>query len=263
MLDPYKVLNIDPKNLTFELLKSKYRKLVLKYHPDVGGSESVFKTITFCYKYLLNELKTREEQKEHHTLKQQSKESKSEFSSKTSTLFPQGSDFDIAKFNAAFENFKYKEDYIEDGYDNWIKEDKLEDKGAIINYKDPEPLFSGRATGNLYEIGKSKVNDYSSDNISNRSLNFMDLKVAYTTSKLVDETRLENRQEFKNVDELKKHRANISFSMSKEDLAKHTAQQLAAKKAEEQRLANMKKEESKIEQFYKKTNQMMLSIFGK
>ena len=261
MLDPYKVLNIDPNNLTLEILKHKYKKLVLKYHPDVGGSASVFKTITFCYKYLLNELKTREEQKDHYNLKQQSEESKKEFSSKSSVLFEQGKDFNLAKFNAAFENFKYKENYIEDGYDSWIKQDRAEDKGAIINYKDPEPLLSGG--GNLYEFGKLKIDDYSGDNISNRSLNFMDLKVAYTTSKLVDESALDKRPEFKSVEELKKHRANISHVMSKEELAKYTAKQIAEKKAEEQRLANIKKEESKIEQFYKKTNQIMLSIFGK
>lgn len=263
MLDPYKVLNIDPNNLTFEILKSKYKKMVLKYHPDVGGSASVFKTITFCYKYLLNELRTREEQKDHHTLKQQAEESKGEFKSKSSVLFPQGSDFDISRFNAAFENYKYKDGYIEEGYNDWIKDDRVEDKGAIINYKDPEPLLSGRAAGNLYEIGKTKVEDYSSDNISNRSLNFMDLKVAYTTSKLVDERRIDSRPEFKSVEELKSHRANVSHVMSKEDLAKHTAQQMAEKKVEEQRLANMKKEMSKIDQFYQKTNQIMLSIFGK
>lgn len=262
MLDPYKVLNIDQNNLTFDILKQKYKKLVLKYHPDLGGSESLFKTITFCYKYLLNELKAREEQKEHSQLKSQSEQTQKEFAGKQSVLF-QGKDFNIEKFNTTFENYKFQNNYIDDGYSDWIKEEKLEDNGAIINYQDPEPLFMGSKTlGNLYEIGKTKVTDYSSDNISNRSLNFMDLKVAYTTSKIVDEKKVDQRPEFKSVEQLKNHRANISHVMSKEDLAKHVAKEIALKNAEDARLENIKKEDSEIEKFFKKTNQVMLSLFG-
>lgn len=261
MMDPYKVLGINPKELTSEILKSKYKKLVLTYHPDVGGSTKVFKIITFCYKYLLEELKTREESKEHNELKSLAKQMP-DIASAKSVVLPDAKDFNLAKFNKAFENYKFRDNYVEDGYDDWIKQDKIEDKGAIINYKEPEPLFMGtKNIGNVYEFGKSKVDDYSGDNISNRSLNFMDLKVAYTTSKIVDENKVTKRPEFKDMNAIKAHRANISYTMSPEDLQKHHEALEDAKKKEEERIANMRKQDSKIDTFFRKTNQVMLNMF--
>lgn len=34
------------------LLKKRYRELVLKYHPDKGGDENIFKEIDACYECL-------------------------------------------------------------------------------------------------------------------------------------------------------------------------------------------------------------------
>ena len=51
-MDPYHVLEIHDKNITETELKHIYRKLVLKHHPDKGGSTEKFNEITKAYQVL-------------------------------------------------------------------------------------------------------------------------------------------------------------------------------------------------------------------
>ena len=48
MKNPYETLGID-KNSTSEQIKTAYKKLALKHHPDRGGDESLFKELTEAY----------------------------------------------------------------------------------------------------------------------------------------------------------------------------------------------------------------------
>jgi len=53
MKDPYAILDL-PHSSTIEQIKAQYRKLCLKYHPDVNPShEEKFKEITIAYKTLI------------------------------------------------------------------------------------------------------------------------------------------------------------------------------------------------------------------
>jgi molecular chaperone DnaJ len=56
MSDPYSILGVSP-NSTNDEVKSAYRKLAKKYHPDVNkepGAESKFKEVTKAYEDILN-----------------------------------------------------------------------------------------------------------------------------------------------------------------------------------------------------------------
>ncbi len=52
--DPYKILGI-PYNASLEDIKSNYRLLVKKYHPDLGGSEEKILEINAAWEMLKNE----------------------------------------------------------------------------------------------------------------------------------------------------------------------------------------------------------------
>jgi len=262
-MDPYKVLDL-PKNFTAEQLKQNYKRLVLRYHPDRNvekmKSTPIFQTLTFCYNYLANELRSRDQGKEHHELKRQY----DTVEKGMQNVSLDSKSFNVKKFNTLFEQNKYKDESIEEGYDDWFKSDKVEDKGAIINYSEPEPLFMGASKlGNLYEFGKGNVDDYSGTNMSNKNLNYMDLKKAYTTSQIEDEKYVEKRREYKSVEEAKKHRAEVSFVMNEQELRDYNRRKEEERKREELRLQKVKNENTLIDQLYQKTNKIMLGFFGK
>jgi hypothetical protein len=52
----YKVLNL-PDNFTMEELEKRYKELIKKCHPDVGGSEEEFILVRRAYEYALDEIK--------------------------------------------------------------------------------------------------------------------------------------------------------------------------------------------------------------
>ena len=65
---------------TMEIVKKQYRKLAMKYHPDRGGSEEIFKIINNEYEEALNiakknELKKTKSKKEEDFIKNQYKNS--------------------------------------------------------------------------------------------------------------------------------------------------------------------------------------------
>lgn len=160
-LDPLKVLDL-PKNYTVQMLKENYKRLALKAHPDKGGSEYLFKLLTECYKYLANELKKKEADKQFHELKQeflgelerskqsrgrqsrtssrngsssQSSQSNSQYQSNTSSvrnkeptqqgiqsMFYNGSRFDQDKFNKFFTDNKLADEVTEQGYKEWMEQ---------------------------------------------------------------------------------------------------------------------------------------------
>lgn len=67
-IDPYEVLGVR-KDYTWDELKDSYKRLAKLVHPDKGGNEQLFNTVTTCFKKLAQELKAREADKPHHVLK--------------------------------------------------------------------------------------------------------------------------------------------------------------------------------------------------
>lgn len=52
-MNHYEILGI-PKNATADQIKSAYKKLAMKHHPDRGGDEVLFKQITTAYEAIKN-----------------------------------------------------------------------------------------------------------------------------------------------------------------------------------------------------------------
>lgn len=59
MEDLYNILGVD-KNATQDEIKKAYRKLAVKYHPDKGGDEEMFKKVSNAYDTLSDENKRRQ-----------------------------------------------------------------------------------------------------------------------------------------------------------------------------------------------------------
>jgi len=260
-MDPYKVMQVG-KNYTMEQLRTNFKRLVLEYHPDRNADVSksqIFLTLKFSYDYLINELKTRELDKDHITLKQQQQQHQQDGSISNAQNIKFSKDkFDLTKFNQMFSESRIQEVY-DDGYGNWVEDTPKGDK-AIITYKEPEAMLGSKFAG-AYELGASKIDDYSNDNVG-RGLKYMDFKLAHTTSLLVDQNHVESRDEFKSIDDLKKHRGNVKFEQSPEDVRRRQLEQIENDKKEADRLVALRNKDSLISQLYGKTHKLMLSAFS-
>ena len=78
-IDPYEVLGVS-KNFQWDELKSSYKRIAKLVHPDKGGSEILFNTVTECFRKLANEYKAREE-KTHSELRDGSRQYYQQFHS--------------------------------------------------------------------------------------------------------------------------------------------------------------------------------------
>lgn len=247
-MDPYSILEL-PRNHTLDQLKSNYKKLVMKYHPDARVNSKIdvrstpmFQALTQSYKKLVALHKS--SGKEHHELKYQHKRENN-----SNSQPPQHKNFNIEKFNKHFDDNKMADSYIDSGYNDWLKSNSSQkNESAIIHYSDPMPFYG--ASDNSMELGVNRVEDYSH---LKGKLQYMDLKLAYTTTKLVDESKVNMRKDFKNIDQLQKHRSNTKFHMNDVELAKYNADNINQAKKEKNRLHNLKKKDDAINKHYNAT----------
>lgn len=290
-MNPYDVLDL-PKNFTLQQLKDNFKRIAVKVHPDKGGSEQLFLLVTKCYKKLLEEYNRRTGSKDFHELKAEYNKVKATAPTRTSTSEARGTHdsrayekFDLDKFNKVFSENKLDNPY-DRGYQDWMtseiwKEDKqpsrqtrnkfnldsfnrsFEDMHVdktnkyIIKYKEPEPLITSNKIA-FTEIGEDNVDDFSGDNMSKKNLNFMDYKVAHSTSKIVDSSILNNVKTYKNVEELERTRGSISFEMDDAMRQEYEYKQNLEKLREQKRMATVLEKDKAIRDHYARVNMLML-----
>lgn len=283
-MDPYQILDL-PKKFTLQELKDKYKTLAIKVHPDKGGTEELFLLVTKCYKMLLEEYKKKTSQKEYHELKADFQKNQAKPKAPTNVPSREGGKFDLDRFNQVFSDNKLENAY-DKGYKDWMTDEQVKDipkpKGSfkldsfndrfeknnvdktnkyIIKYREPEPLMASKKIG-FTELGEEDVDDFSGDNTNKRNLNYMDYKVAHTTSKIVDPKLLKNVKSFKNVEELEKHRGSIRYEMDEDTMEDYEARMKLEKLKERQRKEAMQKQEQQISDHYERVNMLFLGRKG-
>ena len=236
--NPYKILEIS-KDYTPESLKTQYKSMAMKYHPDKGGDSEVFKDITQSYLYLLKKYKENLPDKQIYDLKNEFDDfTKNEGNSKN-ILMPD-SHFNLNQFNNIFnDNFTQKTNGYEDFLKNGTVENKTESdsyifsdtfninvfnkvfntkikknkENTVIVYKEPETLF--QSSNNFSELdGDDELEDYT----SGFTFNYTDCKKAYSNPEDLSNIDVSS---FNSIDDLEKHRSDISYKMSNEDLEKY------------------------------------------
>jgi curved DNA-binding protein CbpA len=278
--DPYKLFGLS-KEFTLDDLKKAYKKLALQVHPDkLGGNETLFLYVTKCFKTLHKEHNRRTGDKQYHELKatfqkQMEQKQSTEAASATSKRF------NLEKFNKIFSENKLQ-DVTDVGYEEWMKHNDVQeakelkqftkegfnrhfekytanDKNNkfIMRYKEPEPLETSKKI-TFTELGKDNMDDFSGDNTTRKQLNFMDYRVAHTTSRIVDPRALKNVKQYRNIDELERDRAGISFQMGEKEMEEYLAKQKLENIREKQRQEYLAKRDEQIANHFKRTNMMML-----
>lgn len=286
-VDPYKILEIN-ENFTLDELKSSYKRIAVQVHPDKGGSEYMFNLVTECFKHLMKEWKRKTSDKQFSDLKSAYEKytNKDGLSGgrappppiKTNDTWKGPDRFDVDKFNKLFVENK-REDVQDKGYSDWYtKETKstvpefkgsshdafnrhfeqhvkvTNDNRGVIKYKEPEALPSGKIQ--CTELGLDRIDDYSGENMSLRKLNFSDLKIAHTTSRIIDPKSV-NRKEYRSVDDLKRDRGSVNYHMSENDMKELALRQKHEEEAEKRRLAYMQARDEEAERHYNKMHNLL------
>jgi len=293
-IDPYKILGIK-KNFTPEELKDAYRKMALQVHPDKGGTEYLFKLVTLCYRTLSKEYKKKQSDKQYHELKaeftknQQNYQPRQNVQMVNSNINASSSDFskgfNIERFNNLFDQNRL-EDITDTGYGDFLKStkekeqknlfaskkfsnevfnkyfEKQADKNQesnkfVVKYTDPEPLSASKKIA-YTELGSDSIDDFSSDNISRKNLNFMDLKIAHTTSRIVDPKTVDPRKEYRNIQEFENDRSKVSYTLNDKDKLHYDKLKKIEELNEKKRLENLIKVDNLTAQQFEKIHKLLL-----
>ena len=250
--------------LTDELLKSSYKKAALRNHPDKGGSEKAFERVTRAYAYL-SEILKRIHGGRKETVNVDApnvlKDSRSKDSNQWKQVEPvrlNPKKLDMDAFNKMFEQTRIP-DPEEDGYGDWLRDEKEGSKAATFSGKfnrdvfnqafeeeakkngannnfivnQPESLMMAPNLG--IEIGRGKPSSYTAP-IMNKSMNFTDLKQAYTIESNISQQVASVRVDNRNFESYKDERSKAPRPLNNsemEDIQK--GERLMAKKEEERR----------------------------
>jgi len=262
-MDPYEVLQV-PKNYTVDQLKKQYKKMIIRYHPDLNSdikSTPMFQALTEAYKKLHDLAIMKAKSPEHHQLKQVFNEkgtsSSTSGANREFVASMNTSSFDNKKFNELYEKFSLKDEVHNSGYGDWLNSDKdldIVDK-AIIHYEEPQPMFCSKILGNYSQLGNEKITDFS----NYQGLQYMDLRKAHTTTKLVDEKAVTMPKEFKSLEQIIDHRNKVEFTMSPQQQQEYGRRLENENLLEKNRIKNIVKQDSQIENFYKENYNILLS----
>jgi curved DNA-binding protein CbpA len=251
-INPYKLLNLS-KNCTEKEIKTTYKKLALKYHPDrPNGSHSHFQVITYCCKSLLKDLKLRELDKQYNELKNNSRS----FIEAQASDNKQNIKLNRGNFNAKKFNKLYTENRLETphdkGYSDWLKSEDPSfetesNNDKIVEYTVPKAVCN---QGECVELGLDKINDFTSKNYS-------DIKVAYNNKPIINKNM--TIKEYNSLDELQKERSDIK-PLEEKELAILDHIKMAEQTMEENRREIQLKYDNKYEEQYNRLNNRILDF---
>ena len=267
-------------NYSLKDLKTAYKKLAIKTHPDrPEGSNQKFQLVTKCYLLLLEKYKLRESDKHYNKLRDESKKYMEQQNNKSAKFDKEN--FNLKLFNKIYEQNKLW-DPNDEGYENWLKNDddssetplfnkkfnidifnstfnshKNKNSNQIVKYDNPSALVLTKS--GFTEIDNSnQIDDYTKTMEGQGNLQFTDLKVAYTNKgNLINPDSVEYKQ-YNSVDELKRDRSKISYIMSPEDIRAEEMRKQRERIKEEERQKKIRERDLMIANNYSQVHKYML-----
>ena len=274
-IDPYSLYELQKgQPISLSALKEKYKEYAYKTHPDNGGNARNFAIVTNAYKFLLEEHKKMETDKQFNQLKNDSigyleTQSKSGLMNRDLS----GNNFNVNKFNKVFQDNRL-EDPSNEGYNNWLKDNKYDTEDIIRDnsvttgnfnsqfdsrvkvgkelqvYQIPKVLNSS-TSGNVQELGVERVDNYSGQT---GNIKYTDLKEAHTTSRLVDPNT--KFKQYRNINELESARTNMG-EISREE--QNMIEEMEANRNREQ--ARREENQRRMDRMFSAHHDKMHNIF--
>ena len=285
--NPFKILSLNYDASEADIKKA-YRKLSLKYHPDrEGGNPKAFQLITQSYLYLIQKIKESKGVKSHSELRKDAEnffeEKKEIVAAPTEVLNVDDKSFDNNKFNKIFEKTRmptiYDKGYGEGDWDEDDNEDQVvfnkkfnldvfnsvfqeqqkkraEKKPSrqMIKIDEPSPQISTQLQ--FEQLGLDEVNDFSSTLQDNMA--FTDYKAAYTQNNTLAYDEEYKRRDYKNLNELKMDRDNISYQMSQDDEIQYQSRKRKEEEEEQKRIRNLMAYDQMAEDYRSRANRFFI-----
>lgn len=282
-LDPYTIFGLEP-DCTVGDIKSVYKLLVIKYHPDKSGydSSNEFRALQKAYALLLS---IKEEEAKITGLTTQTIEGKKEERRQVDEHVNRvnhnfepasGERFDNRRFNDMFDKTKYvDEEEGNDGYADWLKENTGEQQPTISTYTkdgfnstfeqyakkhssgkqitkfiEPESNFS--YNGSFETLGDS-VQDYGSDG------KYTDLKMAYTQANILHPGEIKPREQYTSIGQLKAAR-DAPAVMNNDELEFLKIKEQLEMEAEQLRVNKLREKNKRIDEFYTRVHGKALEL---
>lgn len=280
-MDPHDVLNLPREGFSMDQLKFNYKALARQLHPDKcklssEASTQLFQVLTEAYRKLKDDLDRKHVDRTFMELRDsarrsapeqpapRTKDTKDTKDMKADEPTTVGKRFNIEKFNRVFSDNRMEDPIFDTGYGKWMTETDPEVANKtggrnLIRYEEPQPMvFTNKNTVPYTELGATKIDDYSCTETARHSIKYSDYRLAHTTTKLATDEEIREAEEragkeLRSVDVLKKHRANISYTMSDADARREEQRALEREDAERRRIASLSAYERTLEQFEQRT----------
>ena len=127
----------------------------------------------------------------------------------------------------------------------------------LIKYKEPEAMFTGKKI-QYTELGVDTIDDFSGANLTNKNLNYMDLKIAHSTQRIVDPKTVNDRREYKSINDIEADRSQVSYSMSEKDMRDYEKRKRQDERKEQQRLQVVNTQDQMSQRQFDTVNRLML-----
>lgn len=282
--NPYEVLGISI-NTDMDTLKRKFKKLALIMHPDRGGSAALFDLLKDCYMKISKDIKTREIEKQFNELKLECDEHMAKELAKQQTVEKKIERIDpqnfSQSFNKLFEDNKSK-NVNDRGYGKLMVDSQAEradikvphtfekfnlnkfnktfekqdtPSKKIVKKYEPD-AFALNKQLNYLELGVDKIVDFSGANMTNKDLNYMDYKLAHSTSKLIDTSSKDVPS--RKYKDLETDRKTVPTKMTNKETTLYNKHMKNVVKKEHHRLSTLNKEDEEAFRKFEKLNALMI-----
>ena len=279
----------DEVALTEDLLKSAYKKAVIRAHPDKGGSEKEFEAVTRAYGYLGEILKriyggrSKEGKVEAPAMLQSGRTTDSEAWKMVEPVRVNPDKLDMKVFNELFEKTRIP-DPEENGYGDWLKGDTIqsstpkfsgkfnrevfhkafeEDQASKRNgdnsqmIQQPKELSLASRIGYGVELGRTGRDDYTMAS-NEGGLQYTDLKRAYTSENTFSHQVNGVRVEERNLEQYTKARGKAPNPLTEKELYELQESEKAMARMEEQRKLRMAQEAVHEQSYFDRMKQLVL-----
>ena len=232
-MDPYEILGVK-YNSNWKDIRKAYKHMLIQTHPDKMGNDKFFGLVQEAYKSI-------KKQYEIHNKETNYPCENKEYSQKYQK---HGEKFDLNKFNTMFDQYSklYNESdpFLNGGYKTCDRLNHQEDisdlkktkikipQRQLVVHKEPEALTSSSLMESVSHLGVNKIDDFTCASGS-------DYMRAYSReAELID-----NRVEYKNLDDIKHARSQQSFELTKEDKRQQRRNEKKKAKLEQMRQSQM------------------------